>query len=286
MKQNSIVKWSGWQNMLFFMLMFLTAPLAVSKEMQAGKEMHTFTGVFSTYAEEDDGVITEVELEADTVDGKVYYSILLDEKTKKLIKKFENVEVEVKGTLVSKEDEEWLSIVSCMNVLTGTVRSTKDGDKGFKSIQLQCDGKRTFEIPICDRSRECATKMEGKMIRAVGLIQFKNNMNMFELNDYLELIAGKGHLEIDQDAEEKVLAIRFALVDQKGEVIQRYNIKVDDAGRELAENYEEETIELSGTLLVEGGKTWLTVLKCDFSVDEEDEEELEVEIDDGGGRDG
>lgn len=258
---------------LLMMLTFLLCPSAFSGEKK------TYSGVI-TVSEDDENSIIFAEIEITSLNGLEYYPIILNDKTRNLVMKFADDPVEVTGSITIKDEEEWLSIDSCFHALIGTLQVTEDEEDEIAVIKILTDDWGSFDLPLNDRSIKCAETMLGKLVRIVGLID--STKKTFDLRDYCEFICGRGYFETDENEDGDITSILFVLLDDEDEILHRYNIPLDECCVELAEQYEEEEIVVTGTVENKKDKTWLCLHTCGpcSSEDEEEEEWDEWEEDD------
>jgi hypothetical protein len=245
----------------------------------------TYCGKIYTYTDTTDQgeeIITEAELAVKTLEGEVYYPIVLDERMKKTLEDLDGEEVEATGSLVSKDDEDWLAIKSCYRVLYGTFSVTRDEKGKTVSMHLQNDRVEDLEIPVNEKTESMAKELDKKIVRAVGTVVSKSGKATIDLASCCEYVCLKGSFEIDTDDEGHLESIRFECSDEHMDKVATFAVKPTQGVQALAEKFEYEAMDLTGILVNEKGKKWLIVLTCEPATEEEEGAD---EDDDGGGED-
>ena len=251
----------------FAALVFLSAGLAGTAQAQV------FTGTLDVVTD-DDGNIEEAYLEVQELDGSYSVQIALDDKTKKIVETYQGMTVQITGEIVENDGDEFLKVKGCLLVVCGEVMCEKDDEDRLEAIFLEnSDTFDTYTLKIDANAKKLVSEMDGKMVRALGTLVSKDDEEFFVLDSYAELISGRGCFKVSVDDDGNVTAVQFACEGGKDPVT--YDLLLNDRAIELAERFEEDTVELTGTISRSGKKILLTVLTCELCDEEDDEDEDE-----------
>jgi hypothetical protein len=255
----------------------LGALIAVSFFFIAGwpaqAQGEVYCGVIDVYTD-DDGKVTDVNLEVDNWKETAVYPLAVNKKMLSLIEAYQGEEVQIWGKIVEKDGEEWIAVEKCLRVFFGLVQSTRDEEDNLGSILLETDYE-TYFLPIDKKSKELVGKLDGKMIRAVGSLKETDEGEMLVLDCYAEFVVVHGRFEVTVNDEGDATGIRF--VGKCDGKAAAFDLPVNENTADLAQQYEFDTVEISGTLEKDKGQTVLSVLTCDLSTAVADEDDMEDE---------
>jgi hypothetical protein len=206
----------------------------------------------------------------------ITYSILLDEKTLKLIADLDEQEVEVVGTITRKDDEEVLSIQECYRVFFGTLLISHDEAAKTSTVALQREGSRRLEITASAASRNLIEPLSGKKVRTTGTLTENKGKPVLNLRSCCEFVSAVGYVEAEYNDEDEPVSLTFSGVDGAGEEVE-YDLLIDAVGRNIAENYTDEKVSITGFLVEKAGHQWLVPFTCINVYDDEEEEDEEEE---------
>lgn len=236
-----------------------------------------FTGTLYIYTD-DDGKITDMELEVTSFYETQYYPIILDEKTKAALGKFDNREVQLTGKLREMDDQMWIAVAACQLIVVGTMEADRDEGGNSRAMRLRCaKSGECYDVNPDKTSQKLAAEFDGKKVRAVGRIENNGQKEIFFIEGYYEFIDTEGWFEIDEDSDGNIASIAFAFNEERDgdEVTRTLEIRLDDTGRNLARSFAYEDVKITGFVMKEGRKEYLVVLECAGTESEEEEKEEE-----------
>lgn len=236
-----------------------------------------FSGTLYVYTD-DDGKITDMELEVTAFNETQYYPIILDERTKAALGKLDNREVQLTGKLRDMDDQMWIAVATYQLVVVGTMEADRDEGGNCSSMKLRCaKSGECYDVNPDMTSQKLATEFDRRKVRAVGRIEKKGQKEIFFIEGYFEFIEAEGWLEIDEDSEGNIKKIGFTFTLEKDgeEVTRNLEIRLDDTGRNLARSFAYEDVKITGFVMKEGRKEYLVVLECAGAESEEEENEEE-----------
>jgi hypothetical protein len=268
-KETTMVNRLDFKRITAFSIAF-TAFVLLSAGLVGTAQGQVFTGTIDVDTD-DDGRIVEAYLEVDELDGSYSIQIALDDRTRKLIDQYQGMTVQITGEVVENDGDEYLKVKSCLLVVCGEVLCEHDDNDRLEAVFLECsESFDTYTLKIDANAKKLASEMDGKAVRALGTIVSKEDEEFFVLDSYAELIAGRGCFKVSVDDDGNVTSVRFACEGDEDPVT--YDLKLDDQAIDLAERFEADRVELTGTLSRSGKTTLLTVLTCELCEDEEDED--------------
>jgi hypothetical protein len=252
--------------------------MMASMEVSLAQDILSYTGTVYVYMDDDDN-IESAEIAVYNSEGVDYYSLLLNEENIKIVERLDGKEVEIKGRIVEKDDEEWLSIQSCFHVIYGQVQVVEKDDENQYQVWLLDEEDCSIAVRLDDKARRLAKDLGGRMVRAVGSIETGDG-ETFVLESFSEFISGTGFLEADKTEEGAIKSLRFVYQQKDSREIVAYEIKLDDEGKSLFDEFGKEGIEVRGIVINERNARWLKVLSCEYSYDDETEEDDAADWDD------
>lgn len=181
----------------------------------------------------------------ETVEVKVY----LDKMGQKFAQEANGRDVQVSGSFFTKKKERWFKVKSYFLVYTGILSVTRDDKKKITAVKFQSDDK-SLDLPmVLDGAvRKLAEKDNGQKYRVIGtLVTARDKTQSLKAKSIFEIVTLKGDLKSVVDKKGNVRSARFTVTDGKKKSV--YGIHLDGKGREVAQNYPKESVEITGILM-------------------------------------
>jgi hypothetical protein len=232
-----------------------------------------YSGVLDVYAD-DDGTVTEATLDVESWNETTSYQLVLDKKMVKVFEELQGEEVQVWGKVVEKDSELWIEVEKCLPVFFGVVQCNRDDDGNLEYVLLETDFD-TYSLPLDKKAQELASKYDGKTIRIVGSLKETDEGEQLVIDGFAEFVTAHGRLEVTRNDEGAATAIRFVCkMDGKPAA---FDLPVNESMIAMAERYEWDMVEISGTVGNDKGRNMLSVMTCDMSTQVSDEDEMAEE---------